>query len=73
MKHKTLIENTFPFPLLSRYETSKLFPKAIATILLQEGVLTFVNAGNAEKWASENPFWLENLQKTTPKWPPKHV
>ena len=41
MKHKTLIENTFPLPLLLRNETSKPLPIAIATLLRREGVLTF--------------------------------
>ena len=41
MKHKTLIENTFPLPLLLRYETSKPLPIAIATLLQRERVLTF--------------------------------
>ena len=41
MKHKTLIENTFPLPLLLGYETSKPVPIAIATLLQRERVLTF--------------------------------
>ena len=41
MKHKTLIENTFPLPLLLRNEMSKPLPIAIATLLQREGVLTF--------------------------------
>ena len=41
MKHKTLIENPFPLPLLLRNETSKPLPIAIATLLRREGVLTF--------------------------------
>ena len=73
MKHKTLIENPFPLHLLLRYKSSKPLPIAVATHLQWEGVLTICNAGNTEKKASENPFWLLNLQKTTPKWPPKHA
>ena len=38
-----------------------------------KGFWRFVKAGNTEKKASENPFWVQNLQKTTPKWPPKHA
>ena len=41
MKHKTLIENTFPLPLLLGYETSKPVPIVIATLLQRERVLTF--------------------------------
>ena len=41
MKHKTLIENTFPLPLVLGYETSKPVPIAIATLLQRERVLTF--------------------------------
>ena len=49
MKHKTLIENTFPLALLLRYEISKPILIAIATLLQQEGVWRFVKAVNTEK------------------------
>ena len=34
---------------------------------------SFVNAVNTDKWASEKNLWLQNWQKTTPKWPPNHA
>ena len=56
MKHKTLIENTFPLPLLFSYETSKALPIAIGTLVLQEGVLTFRNCRKYREIIPKTPF-----------------
>ena len=67
MKHKTLIENTFPLALLLRYETSKPLPIAIATLLQREGVLTFSTfIVNAMGRGSENPFFLQKIAENDP-------
>ena len=74
MKHKTLIENPFPLHLLLRYKLSKPLPIAVATHLQWEGVLTICTfIVNAMKRDSENPLWLQNLQKATPKCPQNHA
>ena len=71
MKHKTLIENPFPLHLLLRYKSSKPLPIAVATHLQREGVLTICTCiVNAMGRGSDNPVWLQNLQKTTHKWVP---
>ena len=64
MKHKTLIENTFPLPLLLRYETSKPLPIAIATLLQREGVLMFCKCRKyREKRLLKTPFGCKICRK----------
>ena len=67
MKHKTLIENPFPLHLLLRYKLSKPLPIAVATHLQREGVLTICKCRKYREKGFRNPFWLQNVQKTTPK------
>ena len=67
MKHKTLIENTFPLPLLLRNETSKPLPIAIATLLQREGVLTFRNCRKYREIGFWKPLLVANFAENDPQ------
>ena len=65
MKHKTLIENTFPLHLLLRYKSSKPLPIAVGTHLQREGVLTICTfIVNAMGRGSEKPFFAKFAKKS---------
>ena len=63
------------FPRQTRLKWAKNFKARFLSLTkcTEKGFWRFVKAGNTEKKASENPFWVQNSQKTTPKWPPKHA
>ena len=66
MKHKTLIENTFPLPLVLWNETSKPLPIAIATLLRREGVLKFHKCRKYRNRLLKTPFGCKICRKRPP-------
>ena len=66
MKHKPLIENTFPLPLLLGYETSKPLPIAIATLLQREGVLTFRKCRKYREKGFRKPLLVAKFAENDP-------
>ena len=69
MNHEPLVKNPFPVHLLIRYKSPKPLPIPVFTHLEQEGLFTICKSSKYK----EKGLWLQNLQKTTPKWPPKHA